>query len=106
MSMSNHERNQFELLSQMFASGDPKLAKQIDRRSKASEMTLIPAADVRLMAMGGIILSLLMSVATFLVPVNAWFPVASIVLAMVSLKLVRKYGPVTQETSRSEYSES
>lgn len=105
MSMSNHEQNQFELLTQMFASDDPVLSRKLAKRAKASEMAVIAPEDVRMMAYGGIIISLLLSFSAFVGAGNMGTLVFSFFLSLFSVSLIMRYKGVSSEAREREYSD-
>jgi hypothetical protein len=65
MSLSNHERNQFELLTQNFTASDPALSAKLSRQAKKTSMTLFSAQDVNMVAYGGMVLGLIIFVSSF-----------------------------------------
>jgi hypothetical protein len=105
MSMSNHERNQFELLTKMFASDDPALARQIAKRAKASEMTRFAPEDVKLVAYFGLAISLLVVFSIFFIPSNGWNLVCSFLLSLFCMNLILRYGGTQADTREREYSD-
>lgn len=65
MSLSNHERNQFELLTQNFSASDPALSAKLSKQAQKTSMTHFSVEDVTMVAYGGMILGLIIFVSSF-----------------------------------------
>lgn len=104
-SLSNHERNQFNLLTDIFASDDPALARKMSRRTKASEMTCFAAADVRMAAYGGLIISILIAFSAFFDQGSGFNLIAGFALSLICLHLVNKYSGSSSNARQREYSD-
>lgn len=65
MSLSNHERNQFELLAQNFSAEEPALSAKLAKQAKKTSMTHFSVQDVMMVAYGGMILGLIIFVSSF-----------------------------------------
>lgn len=65
MSLSNHERNQFELLARNFRADDPALSAKLSKQARKTSMTHFSVQDVTMVSYGGIILGLILFVSSF-----------------------------------------
>lgn len=66
MSMSEHERTQFDRLTEVFASDDPVLAKKLKRKAKFATMTHFSPEDVWMVAVGSLLLAVIGIVTGFI----------------------------------------
>lgn len=106
MSLSNHERNQFNLLTDIFASDDPDLARKMARRAKASEMTCFSPADVRLAAYGGLIVSIFIAFSAFFNQGSGLTLIGGFVLSLMCISLIFRYGKQNSASHEREYSDN
>lgn len=106
MSMSNHEKNQFEILTHLFASDDPSLVRKMAKRAKASEMTCFAPEDVRVSAYFGLFISILVSLSAFVNPGNGWTLIIGFWMALSCISLILRYGRASQEVNSHEYSDN
>lgn len=106
MSLSNHERNQFNLLTDIFASDDPDLARKMARRAKASEMTCFSPADVRLAAYGGLIISIFIAFSAFFNQGSGFTLIGGFILSLACISLITRYGRANSTSHQREFSDS
>lgn len=106
MSMSNHEKNQFEMLTHLFASDDPSLVRKMAKRAKSSEMTRFAREDVRVTAYFGVFISLLIALSAFFNPGNGWTLIIGFLMSLSCLSLVLRYSGADAEVHSPEYSDS
>ena len=65
MSLSNHERNQFELLAKNFSADDPVLSAKLSKQAQKTSMTHFSVQDVIMVSYGGMILGLIIFISSF-----------------------------------------
>lgn len=106
-SLSNHEDKQFKRLAESFVSDDPVLARKVDRQAKLREMTCFSAEDVRIVALGGTVVSMLVAFAAFFFDYGGALEVYSaLAVSLICLRLTTKYGANRSHVSQREYSDS
>lgn len=105
-SLSNHERNQFNLLTDIFASDDPALARRMNRRAKATEMTCFGAEDVRMFAYGGLIVSIFIAFSAFFGQGNILNLLGGFILSLTCIQLILRYSGTDSFSQQREYSDN
>lgn len=89
MSLSEHERTQFNRLTEVFVADDPATAKRIARKASTG-MTHFDAEDMRMVAIGTMLLGLI-GVITGFVSVNPLQPFLSFIVGGAGYLLWTRY---------------
>lgn len=101
-SLSEHERKQFDMLAESLVAADPVLSKQHKKDKKRSEMTLFSAADMKMVAVGGMLIGLLFSIGSI---VNLEPDVSNVFhglwISLISFSLWLKFPFASASPSRS-----